>query len=230
MSPGQDRMDPLAPRVAARFLAASKTSPMIFKYLDGVFAKNRARYEEQARESVDEDELRKMLKRKPTASDDELLPVALKKLSLGIDSALDFEFTKFVAPYMKDVFQQTSEWWHEDATLEGSDLVLSARMEGTWIERPDDPYEQVEVPADRDMHDKQIEAALKRAGAYMANADWHMGRPEDPTTGAGYDAVKYDVRAKWKVDIKEVYLHYGKAAFEAEYRKVMARIRSGESV
>jgi hypothetical protein len=99
-------------------------------------------------------------------------------------------------------------------------------MEGTWIERPDDPMMQVEVPAHEDMHNHEIEAALKRAGAYSATAHWHLGTPEDRSTGAGYDAVKYEVRAKWKVDLKEVSQHYGRAAFTDQFNKVLAQIRA----
>jgi hypothetical protein len=76
-------MDPIVARVAARFMTA-KTSPAVFKYLDGVYAKNKARYDEEARESVDEDDVRALVRKHPSASDEELVAIALKKLSLSI--------------------------------------------------------------------------------------------------------------------------------------------------
>ena len=177
---------------------------------------------------ADEYEVEELVSKNPKASDEELLEKGLKSLYvLDMNGSVGPDFEKFVLPYMQDVFVDTSEWGDVEIELDGpaDDILLTAKCEGKWFEIPDDPGQRVEIPAREDLHDSEIEAALKKAGAYSAVVEWRLDSPMEKRYESSYDAVQYSIRAKWKVNWDEVGRRYGREAFIAQFKKSLHDVR-----
>ena len=82
-------------------------------------------------------------------------------------------------------------------------------VEGEWFEIPserDDFGSRVEVP--EHLYHRDIENALEKAGASKSTVYWSLEAPADEGFRGGYDAVHYDIRAEWQINLKEVGARY----------------------
>lgn len=100
-------------RVVERFKArtgAVKMSPFVVKFYDKHYAANKARIDRDTKAGLDVDDIAKLVKKYPTATDGELLERASKKLYIGLDTVNVSPFLAAVlaSPAIKSVATMTA--------------------------------------------------------------------------------------------------------------------------
>lgn len=86
-------------------------------------------------------------------------------------------------------------WDRLDVTvdLDQGTILLEGVLDGATISDPD---QDIEVPAQEDMDDREIEQALKALGATRHDARWKFGHSD----WSDISQISYDVHATWEFD------------------------------
>lgn len=209
--------------------ASKAMSPWLMKMLDKIAQAHKARIDGSAKASGgDLYAAEELVRKHPSASDDELAKLALANFEIGWAEIIeDHASREIITKWVDHIISQTSATpdAHVRVDVKGDLLVVETTAWGTTFEYDDDQdgwNSRVEVPALDDMHNIHIRDKFKQTGAVEAHSEWKL--VDDPN-GYQADALTFPTTIKWHIDEKALSQKHGAAAFEHAFKAVLPDAR-----
>ncbi len=212
--------------------ASKPMSPWFLKMCDKIAQAQKSKIDDRAEGYAESGaEIEELILKNPTASDDEIVKLALPSMEFNWGDILeDRDVAKIIVKWVNHVIHQAStdvapedEYQFQIDTVK-DDLIVKTRAWGArYGFDPDDEFgTRTEVPAgfDTDPEDA-IETQFKRTGAEISCA-WKW---EHDDQWGDADIVTFPMTIKWHFDEKVLSQKYGAATFEKALKAKLPEFR-----
>ncbi len=210
-------------------MAGATMSPWFLKLCDQIAKKQKSKIEGRAEDVGKHGDFEALVEKHFTASDDEIVKLALASLEFNWSDILDdYDVHPLIMKWVDHNINQCGVAAEDDSFAQidvdrNNNLVVKCIAWGQMYEYDsDDPWSRTEVPAQHDLDpENDLEKKFKLTGAQV-NVKW-----EWKTDPSGYDAdvVTFPMTLKWYFDDKVLSQKYGGEVFSKALKEKLPEIR-----